>query len=275
MTVPVLPPLRARRLNVAGQRLYQVEGALYPSVTTILAVVAKPNLAAWARRTTLAAVREMLEDGLDIDQALTLAAEEPERARDAAASRGTAIHEAIAAALAGGPYPPGAEPYVRAALGFLRESGLSLVAHEAVILSRRYGFAGTCDVATAASDGGLVLVDWKTGGIWPEAALQLGAYSLALEEMTGRPVTEAFVVGLRHDGYEARAVNLSAARDGFLGALALWRSLRAGLLIGPEGQEKGQKTAPNWQEKRHLRTTPGALRHRHSLERGPSVNGRP
>ncbi|MCS7277006.1 MAG: hypothetical protein NZ695_08350, partial [Dehalococcoidia bacterium] len=112
-----IPTLRARRLNVGGQRLYEVDGKLYPSVTTILAVVSKPNVAAWARRTTLAAVREMLNDGLTVDQALALAAEEPERVRDAAATRGTAIHDAVAAALAGGPYPPEAEPYVRAALG--------------------------------------------------------------------------------------------------------------------------------------------------------------
>ena len=274
MTTPTLPSLEARRVVVGGQRLYEVDGSLYPSVTSVLSVVSKPNLVAWARRTTLAAVREMLEDGLDIEQALALAAEEPERVRDAAAARGTSIHEAIAAALAGEPYPPEAEPYVRVALSFLQERGLKLVAHEAVVVSRTHGFAGTCDVATAASDGGLVLVDWKSGGIWPEHALQLGAYALALAEMTGREVAAAYIVGLREHTYEAKAVNLPAARDGFLGALALWRALQMGLLMAPQAAENTPQTAPNWQEKRHLRTTPGPPSRRHIRGQGPSIKGR-
>lgn len=225
----VVPRLSARRLSVGGLRLYEVGGALYPSVTTILGVVSKPGLVAWARRTALEAVREFVAQGLSIEVALQRAAQEPERQREAAAQRGTDIHAAIAAALSGESYPPEAGPWVEGALTFLAEAGLEPVAHEAVLVSRAHGFAGTCDVAMAGRDGQPALVDWKTGGIWPEAALQLAAYAIALEEMTGQEVAAAYVVGLREEGYEARRVALGPAKEGFLGALSLWRALQGEL----------------------------------------------
>jgi hypothetical protein len=65
--------------------------------------------------------------------------------------------------------------------------------------------------------------------VWPEAALQIAAYVLALEEMTGWEVGEAYVVGLRETGYEAKKVNLPLAKEGFLAALSLWQTLRGEL----------------------------------------------
>jgi genome maintenance exonuclease 1 len=225
-----LPALRARRLTIGGLRFYQIDGTLYPSVTSILQVVAKPGLVAWARRTALEAVQALLAEGLPLEEALALAAQEPERVRDSAGRRGTNVHEAIALALAGEPYPAEASPWVEGALTFLGERGLVPLGHEVVLVERAHGFAGTCDLAAAAEDGGLVLVDWKTGGIWPEHALQLGAYSLALAEMTGREVAAAYLVGLKEGGYEARAVSLPLAQEGFLAALSLWRALGGELL---------------------------------------------
>ncbi len=226
-----LPALKARRLTIGGLRFYQVGGSLYPSVTAILSVVARPGLVAWARRTALLTVRALLAEGLPLEEALALAAQEPERRRDSAAQRGIGVHEAIALALRGEPYPAEASPWVEGALAFLGERGLVPLGHEVVLVSRAHGFAGTCDLAASAAEGGgLALVDWKTGGLWPEHALQLGAYSLALSEMTGREVAAAYLVGLKEGGYEARAVSLPLAQEGFLGALSLWRALGGELL---------------------------------------------
>jgi hypothetical protein len=227
-----LPTLQARRLYVGGVRFYEVGNTLYPAVTTILSVVARPNLVAWARRTALEAIRQLLETATCLEElrlALDEAAQEPERVRDEARERGTAVHQAIALALEGEPYPSEWEPWVRAALGFLEDHGLRLLASEQVLVSRRHGYAGTCDVASLQEDGGLVLLDWKTGGVYSEHALQLGAYAIALEEMTGREVRGAYVVGLRQGSYEARRVDLPVAQQGFLAALTLWRALRGEL----------------------------------------------
>jgi genome maintenance exonuclease 1 len=236
-----LPPrFKVRRLRVGGERFYEVDGVLYPSVTTVLSVVAKPNLVAWARRTVLAAVRELLANGADVETALTLAEREPERVRDTAAQRGSSAHGAIALALSGRDYPREMAPWVEAALGFLEDHGLSLLASEQVLVSRRHGYAGTCDVATVQADGGLTLVDWKTGGIWPEHALQLGAYGIALEEMTGQPVAAAYVVSLRGGHAEAKQVDLAEACPAFLATLALWRATQAGLwTVGGRGVTGG------------------------------------
>jgi ATP-dependent exoDNAse (exonuclease V) beta subunit len=216
---------------VDGDRYYQVDGLTLPSVSTILKVIAKPNLVAWARRTTLTMVRELLEEGLSVETALALAEVEPERQRDLAAQRGGLAHEAIACALAGKPYPSEWEPWVEAGRSFLDDFGLQVVAIERVLVSKRHGFAGSCDVVALGVDGGLVVIDWKTGRYahLPEAALQVGAYCLALQEMTRRPVAAGYVVAVRSGRYEAKQVNLPRAQEGFLGALALWKSLRGGL----------------------------------------------
>ena len=224
-----IPRLQVQRVELGGERYYQIGGLTVPAVSTVLQVIARPGLATWGRRTALGKVRELLGEGLSVEAALSLAEVEPERVRDAAAQRGGLAHEAIALALVGKPYPPEWEPWVRAALRFLADYGLRLVAAEQVLVSKRHGFAGTCDLITCGADGVLTLTDWKTGGIWPEHALQLGAYSIALEEMTGRPVGEGFVVRLREKGYEARRVNLPLARRAFLACLTLWRALRGEL----------------------------------------------
>jgi ATP-dependent exoDNAse (exonuclease V) beta subunit len=199
-------------------------------VSTILKVIAKPNLVSWARRTTLDTVRELLREGLSVEAALSLAEVEPERQRDLAAQRGGLVHEAIACALKKGSYAAGEEdPRVRAALSFLTDYNLDCVAVELMVWSLHHRYAGTIDLVGRQADGVLTLADWKTGGIWPEAALQLGAYAIALEEMTGRRVERAYVVRLWEAGYEARQVNLSLARRAFLACLTLWRALRGEL----------------------------------------------
>jgi hypothetical protein len=224
-----IPRLQARRVELGEERYYEISGLTVPAVSTILRVVARPALATWGRRTALEKVRELLGEGLSVEAALSLAEVEPERVRDLAARREGLAHQALACALMGKPYPSEWEPWVKAARSFLADYGLRLVAAEQVLVSKRHGFAGTCDLITCGADGVLALADWKTGGIWPEAALQLGAYSIALEEMTGCPVGEAYVVGLREKGYEAKRVNLPLARRAFLACLTLWKALRGEL----------------------------------------------
>jgi ATP-dependent exoDNAse (exonuclease V) beta subunit len=235
MIVSQVPQLAARRLTVGGTRFYQIDGALYPSVTSILQVIAKPDLVRWARRTTIEAIRQAL-DGKGgpysrefLEAVLERAAQEPERVRDAAAGKGSSAHEAVSLALAGEPYDETYAPQVQAALAFLQDQGLKVLATETVVASKAHGFAGTADLL-AERDGALVLADWKSGsGVWPEYALQLGAYSLAIQEMMGHPIEHAYVVQLREGGYQAHRVNLEAARPAFLSALALWQGLKAEL----------------------------------------------
>lgn len=218
---PQLPQIDARRVQIGGKRFYAVGSALYPSITTVLSVVGKPALVAWAKRVALEAVRAHLAaydtiTAEQLEEALILAAGEPERQRDAAASRGSDRHAAIAEELSAG-----GDPYrIRDRLGIVR-----ILATEYTLVSTRHGFAGTCDVVALDDAGRLVLVDWKTGGVWPEHALQVGGYALALEEQCGHPVARGYVVGLKGPQPVVYAVDLAVAREGFLSALSLYTAL--------------------------------------------------
>lgn len=80
---------------------------------------------------------------------------------------------------------------------------------ESVLYSKTHNFAGTCDFICKVGDK-LVILDWKTtntsrynpDGIYASYFAQLGAYSLAYEEMTGKKVGELWAVNLPKDGGE-------------------------------------------------------------------------
>jgi len=237
-----LPKVNAKRFSLGGDRFYEVDGAIYPSVTTVLQVVAKGGLLVWTRKTaveaTCEAVRYHLERGLTIDEALEQASRaglsQPQRLRDAAAVSGSGFHQSLAEVLSGlSKLPPGANiPQLKAARSFLWRHKLQSLAAEYTVVSHKYGYAGTCDLV-ALGPKGLVVIDWKTGGIYDDHALQIGAYAMGINEMTGKQVTEGFIIGLRlMDGHywpEPKRVNLSLAWEGFVGALKLWNALRGKL----------------------------------------------
>lgn len=87
---------------------------------------------------------------------------------------------------------------------------------EMVLYSKTHNYAGTCDFI-AEIKGNLVIGDWKTtntsrynpDGIYATYFAQLGAYSLAYEEMTGEKVKELWAVNLPKDGGEYKLKRLS------------------------------------------------------------------
>ncbi len=78
-----------------------------------------------------------------------------------------------------------------------------------------YDYAGQADYICEV-DGKLVVADWKTtntstynpDGIYASYFAQLGAYSLAYEEMTGKEVKELYVVNLPKSGGEYKLKRL-------------------------------------------------------------------
>ena len=63
-----------------------------------------------------------------------------------------------------------------------------------MLYSAKYRYAGAMD-AVAYRGGKPVALDWKTrNGLYPGFSLQAAAYAKAPEEMTGNPVTGAWVV---------------------------------------------------------------------------------
>ena len=120
---------------------------------------------------------------------------------------------------------------------WLRDSGIEIVASELTVYHPAYKYAGTIDlVCRNIGTDELVVVDIKTGGVFAEAAMQISAYSYALEYLTGDPVSEAWVLQLpreRPDKWDADKLyevyklnNIAGYHDAFIGALNLQERLR-------------------------------------------------
>lgn len=140
--------------------------------------------------------------------------------------RGAAVHAAIQLAMRDDldfdSLDERIEGRVKAALAFLRHTGLEPEIIETPMFSRNYQFAGTVDVF-----GGGVIVDWK-GSLAPQVEPQLGGYALLLQEGK-REVTRAVAVETHDDGtYKSRwltAADLRRAKSTFLGMLTTFNWL--------------------------------------------------
>ncbi|KAK5576212.1 hypothetical protein RB653_007353 [Dictyostelium firmibasis] len=105
-------------------------------------------------------------------------------------------------------------------------SGLKFEHRDTLVYSNKYGFAGACDAVARKPNGELVLLDWKTSSsLSLNHALQVSAYSKAVEEMTGEKISEAWIVKFQKsspifDSYSVK--DIDGCFDSFLAALKLW-----------------------------------------------------
>ena len=192
----------------SGRSWYEVDGVRHTRVTTALNVISKPALVPWAIRETTNKMRAVMEasvnttiDPVWIDEALKAAKEYPDEARDAAAAKGTAIHEAIYKWETVGERPddPTENQAVQAYDEWRTQVPMEVVASEITVWSPSDQYAGTIDQVCRNSAGHWSVIDFKTGGAYPEAALQVAAYSNALEELTGIPVDDAWILRIPRD----------------------------------------------------------------------------
>jgi hypothetical protein len=246
------------RLTIAGSRFYRVPGSTepYPSVTSVLDVLDKAALNAWAARFVATSMLDQLKadpsllerarsDAKLSTQLIAQACGSTATVAGEAASIGTAAHQAIEdAAMVDGTARVAlrarlSEPQVITVLDgfeqFERQSGIQLTHNEVVVWSHRHRFAGTIDAVGARKDGARVALDWKTSNAVRESyALQLAAYTIAWNEMhPDLEIRDGVVV--RFDKkkvlYEAKQLaSMQQCQDSFLSALHLWR-WRAGKLF--------------------------------------------
>ena len=177
-----------------ASRYYTIDGKSYPSVTSILDVLNKPQLVNWAVRLTREYIKQQLFalrhadslKDLNVEDLLVKSALEHDRVRNSAADHGTDIHRRIAAHV-GDKYPHIAlnDPIVTTFRAWQDEVQFVPIASEKLMFSREHGYAGTADLI-GTLNGRLALLDIKTGrGVYPEYKLQLAAYAVAWGEMTG------------------------------------------------------------------------------------------
>lgn len=246
----MVPTITARKRGTG--RSYEVNGRKAMGVTTLLkGGVPAPAIPYWAADE---AARFAVENpGLLAELGPVGAYERirrsPWKERDRKAVQGTTVHGYAERLSRGEEVELGEDlghlvPYVDAALSFMEDHAVKVVAAEVTVASVRWHYAGTLDLI-ADTDHGRLLVDYKTGsGVYVEAALQLAAYRYAewmVDPATGLvvPMPEvegAAVCHLRPDGtyalvpvtanrethrtfiYVAQvATALDAGRDAFIG----------------------------------------------------------
>lgn len=135
--------------------------------------------------------------------------------REAAAGAGTGTHAMIDAwaskerepevALADLGLPVDAEEKARtgfrAFMEWVEQTKLVILAHEHSMVSREHRFGGTpdalgCFETKDSEPGKIILLDWKTGGIYTDAVLQLAAYRQLLREDSTPGIEEAHLIRL-------------------------------------------------------------------------------
>jgi hypothetical protein len=238
-----------------GGRAYRdpLSGRVVPSVTTVLRLLAKPELEHWKLRQVAAAAVEhygylgRLVADVGPEEAAYRLARVPERVAGEAARRGTLVHAYAEAWAKGEPLPelvPEHEGYLRAFRSFVNEWRPVFTGAEVTVWAEEAGYAGTLDTwAVVEVEGRLMVVDYKTTGrVHPEAHLQLAALARAPEviEPDGgrRPAPQVeggLVVRLGADGsYELAEVDTRARGrpwQAFRALAEAWWVLQGGSLM--------------------------------------------
>lgn len=245
----------ATRHATAKGRMYEIDGVLLPSVTTVLSVIAKPALIKWAessaKAATMAAAADLHEDLAKASPYASLSRasyvstlekrlgtmRHSERSLSQAAEIGTQTHALIEWTLRRelqqvvGPRPATTGPAEWAYMAFqdwAKSVALEPLRIEETVWSRAHGYAGTMDLV-ARVRGRETVIDFKTGkAVYAEAFLQNAAYAQALEEMGHGRIADGLIVRLpkteNDPAFEAVAVpDRASLLPVFLACLEVWR----------------------------------------------------
>ena len=235
-------------------RFYMIDGAEYPSVTTILGIIDKSGpLMNWAVNEERATFKDALLDVLTRDKTPTVdtiwqevekatkGVKAHKKASDKAAAIGTAAHAYIEWRTKGllgidkgdePVIPDAARLAVMAWEDWAKAVEFRPVFSERVVYHPRYGYAGTLDMLAYVKDR-LTVIDWKTGkAVYPEAYLQNVAYRAALAYQENIPVNadgpyQGLILRLPKTlddpAFEPVWVPDDTTMVPFLAALDLWR----------------------------------------------------
>ena len=147
---------------------------------------------------------------------------------------GTRVHEALEAILGadkrGEEYfiDPDLEESTYNITEWLASHEYNVLDFEVTVYHPELLYAGKID-CVAERGGNITLFDWKTGGLYDNAQVQLAGYAMAYKEITGIEPTAAWVLRSNRQIFEAARVgNLNAAELAFKSlhaAKAVWDDL--------------------------------------------------
>ena len=166
---------------------YKQNGAEFSRITSVLATIPSPALNYWLHEKVAQGAILAKDRGLSNTQALHFAMEAPEEASRDAREQGTTAHEIIRAFNAGKAIAlkdisdPVVRKKVNVWMDFRMENKFETLSAERTLFSERYKIAGTLDHYGYFND--MVGVDdFKTGGVYDKAFIQLSAYNEMLKE---------------------------------------------------------------------------------------------
>lgn len=167
---------------------------LYPSVTTILSLIASPGLDKWKRtEAILAALTLPRNEGESLDDFAQRVAIDMEQTGTKAAAIGTTIHDWVEKYCAGQYLTPpvGYETVCYQVQEWIDQNvDLKNSIAEDSIVNTDFGYAGRIDLMGRLKDGRLFIADWKTQNIktgknfvfYPKWCQQLAAYAEGKQE---------------------------------------------------------------------------------------------
>lgn len=229
---------------------YKIDGKNIPSVTSITGIIDKSSaLLLWAERLTNEYVTDDKLDGEPysneaLQSIVKEAAHQYTVVKKEAASIGDLVHDYAAAfaqaKIEGKPLPKidvtdqQAINGINAFIEWYKAHKVEFLRSEFIVYSKKYNYVGRCD-ALAWIDDELTVVDFKTGArIYPEAHLQLAAYTYAYDEEDQKLVKKrlsgrALILHFSKDsgGFTIHPVkNLKRVFQGFKAALKLKELLK-------------------------------------------------
>jgi hypothetical protein len=211
---------------------------LYPSVTTVLGVLDKPQLTDWK----LSQVSNWChgnppQDNEGVDSYARRATEGAFAQVTEAADLGTAIHSALEAHFKGEQVPEGYDAYVQPVAALIAREGITFLEHEVRLVNTSDGYAGTTDAVFKASDGKLGILDFKSRKTkagqpctpWETEIIQIAAYGMAKfgkVPETGANVYISTTEKGRVEIHQYSHEELVEAWYAFLCATQLWQYLK-------------------------------------------------
>ena len=212
---------------------------LYPSVTSILGIFAKPGLDDWKlNQVALATLRcpkqETEDESYWCKRVKDVAFEQVEQAADL----GSSVHEALELGMNNEPFNPEFEVHVRPVLAWKEQTGIVICERELTLVNTGNGFAGTADVFFRYGQNGIGILDYKTRKTKPGEevqayegqAMQLAAYAATYwgEEALDRVLAANVYISTTEPGRMAvvKHTELRKHWEAFKLAAALWRYLK-------------------------------------------------
>ena len=218
---------------------YEIDGQKLIRVTSVLSqTLAKPQLENWFKKATREGAAAYLEGQReqpitdDIIKGAVQAAKDGTN-NTVAIRRGVDFHEAAMLYMGGDPFPK--IPGMQAMQQWRADLEPRPMALENVVYSRKLGCAGTFD-ALMEIDGKRVIVDYKTGGVYDDHAIQLAAYAGMWGEMNkDRPIHACQVVQIDtvNETYTVHHLNdwKPYWENGFLPLLKVWKQMQGKAFI--------------------------------------------